>query len=135
LQIVFQTMGLFSNCLCYLPISWWANRWSPSATMSLSADSSQQIYFARHYWLPIGVSATVFLILTTYLGWQYQHRLRRKFTKLAEHLDKGTGETTASPSMTHVAAPEIMEEQNLKGLTHQIFVEDTFSGQPSTDGK
>jgi len=102
--------------------------------MSLSADSSQQIYFARHYWLPIGISATVFLILTTYLGWQYQNRLRRKFTKLAEHLDKGTGETTESLSVTQVAARELQEEQILEGVTPHTFVEDIFNSKPSTDG-
>jgi hypothetical protein len=88
--------------------------------MSLSADSSQQIYFGRHYWLPIGVSATVFLILTTYFGWQYQHRMRSKFMKLASHLDKYTSEAAASPSAMQATALEILEAQALEGVSRSF---------------
>jgi hypothetical protein len=52
--------------------------------MYLSSNSSEQIYYAKRYWLPIGVAATLFLVATTYLGWQYQHRLRRRFMDAVE---------------------------------------------------
>jgi hypothetical protein len=55
--------------------------------MSLGSDSELQIWTAQTYWIPIGVAATIFLALTTYIGWQYQHRLRRRFAKLAASID------------------------------------------------
>jgi hypothetical protein len=54
--------------------------------MYLGSDRSQQIYYAKKYWTAIGISATVFLIFTTYLGWQYQHRLRRRFFHLVARI-------------------------------------------------
>ncbi len=55
--------------------------------MYLSDNSTEQIYYAKTFWVPIAVSAVVFLVVATYFGWQYQHRIRREYVYLVDNFD------------------------------------------------
>jgi hypothetical protein len=45
------------------------------------------VKMAQRFWLPVGISATVFMLLITYIGWYYQRRLRGHFQSLVAKID------------------------------------------------
>lgn len=100
-------VSIFSNCLCFLPVSlpsnrpiripnadwcgqvrYWASRFtSKDAVFDLSPGDSEAIWYAQHYWLSTGVAATALLIAMTFTGWWYQQRMRLRFRSLVERID------------------------------------------------
>lgn len=62
------------------------------------------VEMARRFWLPIGVSATLFMILLTYIGWYYQRRLRGHFLSLIAKID-GINEDDFRENADYVGVP------------------------------
>jgi hypothetical protein len=67
----------------------WHHADSPAVTMYLGDNSSERIYYARIFWLPIGVAATVSLLVSTGVCWRYQKKLRTRFIELTRTLEEG----------------------------------------------
>lgn len=85
---MFVLMQLYRNCLCWISIQYWLHRHSdPGAQMYLSDGSTEQIYYAKKFWMPTGITAMVLLISLTYLGWWYQRRLRAQFHSLVRRIN------------------------------------------------
>jgi len=80
-----QIMGVYRNCLCSIPISYW-RRSRFDTTFQISTNSAEDIK-ARTRWKGTGVSAVVFLGFISYVGWWYQRRLRYKFKLLVDQID------------------------------------------------
>lgn len=57
--------------------------------MYLGDNSSERIYYAMKFWLPIGIAATVSLLVCTSFAWRYQKKLRKRFIQLANTLEEG----------------------------------------------
>ena len=81
-----QVMGVYRNCLCQINVSVWRHGRS-KANLKLSTNSAEDIEQALKYWIPMGVAASLFLGLVTYVAWWYQRRLRFRFTELVGKLD------------------------------------------------
>jgi len=91
----------------------------------MGGNSSEQIYYAKRYWLPLGIAATVLLLVTTYFGWQYQHRLRREFVNQVELLGSETSNRSlnnpGTSSVKHSNASSVDDHSLLSETTvHQI---------------
>ena len=83
-----QLIGVFRNCLCGLPVSYWRRSALDTAVL-LSTNSAEAIKHAATYWKGTGVTAVTFLGLISYVGWWYQRRLRYQFKILVDHIDEG----------------------------------------------
>ena len=85
---IMQLSGIYSNCLCALPIKYWAIRYSESKDtyVMLGSNSAADIRAAHRWWMMMGCTATGFLAVATYFGWWYQSRLRGVFKEVAESI-------------------------------------------------
>jgi len=81
-----QLLGVYSNCLCALPVKYWEIRYTDSekAYVSLGSNSQADISAAQRWWMVMGCTATGFLAVATYFGWWYQRRLRAIFRGAVE---------------------------------------------------
>ena len=80
-----QIMGVYRNCLCSLGVPNWISK---QGVFHVSTDNRVHIYYAGAFWVPMGSVATAVLGIICYYGWWYQRKLRYKFTKLVEDLDR-----------------------------------------------
>ncbi|KAE9369771.1 hypothetical protein N431DRAFT_560521 [Stipitochalara longipes BDJ] len=85
---IMQLLGVYSNCLCALPVKYWGIRYTDSADafVMLGSNSAADISAAQKWWMMMGCTATGFLGAATYFGWWYQSRLRRIFREVAEKI-------------------------------------------------
>jgi hypothetical protein len=108
-----QILGVYRNCLCNIPISAWS---SGDYSFVVSTNSADDIKYAKHFWLPTGVTSIVVLILVCYIGWWYQRHWRRRFTVVIDKWlwrdKKSSGEKPSSNGMSSSGkgpSPEIIE--------------------------
>ena len=64
-----QVMGVFRNCRCSVPMSYW--RHPENAMVVVSSNTRDEIYFARNTWTATCASAIAFLGFVTFVGWWY----------------------------------------------------------------
>jgi hypothetical protein len=85
---IMQLLGVYSNCLCALPVKYWSirNTDSVNAYVNLGSNSKADISAAQHWWMATGSVATGFLCAAAYFGWWYQQRLRGVFRDAAEEI-------------------------------------------------
>jgi hypothetical protein len=85
---IMQLLGVYSNCLCALPVKYWSIRYTDDANayVNLGSNSAADISAAHHWWMATGSVATGFLCAATYFGWWYQRRLRGIFRDIAEKI-------------------------------------------------
>lgn len=85
---IMQLLGVYSNCLCALPVRYWSVRYSEDLNVyvSLGLDSAEDIRAAKQWWMVMGSIATAFLCVATSGGWWYQKRLRGVFRDVAEKI-------------------------------------------------
>ncbi|KAH0556923.1 hypothetical protein GP486_005291 [Trichoglossum hirsutum] len=79
-----QIVGVYRNCICDLPMSQWQ---SGATNIVLSTNTEDAIRLARKFWLPTGITATVVLVVATYVGWWYQKHMKSKFYFLVDKLE------------------------------------------------
>lgn len=104
---VFWLMGAYRNCYCLVPVSedlfayprlrltrlqiqyWWyrSGRDAAATTTAMGGADTLSVEMARKYWLPVGVTATAFMLFVTYIGWFHQRRLRGHFQYLVTKID------------------------------------------------
>ncbi|KAI1376894.1 hypothetical protein F4677DRAFT_77561 [Hypoxylon crocopeplum] len=85
--LVFLLIGLYRNCLCFIPIQYWTNRHVLETTTTLDNVNQLNYEMAQRFWLQCGVSVTIFLVVMTYIGWWYQRHLRVQFVSLVDKID------------------------------------------------
>ena len=90
-----QFMGVYRNCLCYVPIQYW-HPWRPNTTFIVSTNFAEGIERARTWWKITGAAAIAFLGLMAFVGWWYQRRLRYQFKLLVDRLDENAEEEPLS---------------------------------------
>lgn len=85
---IMQLLGVYSNCLCALPVWYWLDRERADgiARISLGVNSGEDILAAKTWWVGTGSTAIAFLCLTSGWGWWYQRRLRGLFKDIAVRL-------------------------------------------------
>ncbi|KAH8747117.1 hypothetical protein F5882DRAFT_491650 [Hyaloscypha sp. PMI_1271] len=85
---IMQLLGVYSNCLCALPVKYWSVRYTDevNAYVNLGSNSAADISAAQKWWMAMGSTATAFLCVATYFGWWYQRRLRGVFRDVAEKI-------------------------------------------------
>lgn len=76
-----QLMGVYSSAKCTINAPWWT-RPHANVMVIISTNYAQEIAYARKFWLPCGITATLFLGAVSFCGWWYQRRLRGLFGKL-----------------------------------------------------
>jgi len=83
-----QLLGVYSNCLCALPVKYRGIRYEDreEAYVLLGSNSAADINAAQKWWMAMGCTATGFLGVTTYFGWWYQKILRGVFRGVVERL-------------------------------------------------
>ncbi|KAK7915244.1 hypothetical protein PG985_012947 [Apiospora marii] len=85
---LFILIGLYNNCLCSMPATYWASRnTNPHALIWWNRGTDAQIYYARTWWFPVSTAGTVFMVAVAYIGWWYQRGLSAKFRRLVENID------------------------------------------------
>jgi hypothetical protein len=80
-----QLMGVYSAPKCSINVQWWTKP-HPNVMVALSTNYAQEIEYARRYWLPCGITATLFLGVVSFCGWWYQRRLRGVFRELVSDI-------------------------------------------------
>jgi hypothetical protein len=78
-----QILGVYRNCLCTIPISYWQSR---NFSMVISTNTAQDIALANQFWLPTGVASIVLMIVVCYIGWWYQRHWRLQFQTVVDRL-------------------------------------------------
>jgi hypothetical protein len=83
---IMQLLGMYSNCLCALPVKYWGIRFTDcvNAYVTLGSNSTADIEAAQKWWMVIGGTAMGLLCVSTYFGWWYQKSSRRIFKDIAE---------------------------------------------------
>ncbi len=67
-----QILGVYRNCLCLIPISYWVNG---DYLLDISTNTAQAIRLASVFWVPTGIASIVLMIITCYIGWWYQRHV------------------------------------------------------------
>ncbi|KAE8451955.1 hypothetical protein EG329_002119 [Mollisiaceae sp. DMI_Dod_QoI] len=80
-----QTIGVYRNCVCYAISSSWWNIKAINPMINLATDT-QAARDSSVYWIWMGSVATVFMAITTYMGWWYQKLIRRRFTDAVKEM-------------------------------------------------
>jgi hypothetical protein len=78
-----QILGVYRNCLCQIPISYWVKG---DYLLDISTNTAQAIHYAQVFWLPTGVASIVLMIITCYIGWWYQRHWRHQFNAAVKAL-------------------------------------------------
>lgn len=73
---VMQVVGVFRNCFCYVITDKWLSL--DLAYVNLASDTADARNSTQN-WVTMGITATVFMVFTAYLGWWYQSYVRRGF--------------------------------------------------------
>lgn len=86
--IVFILLGVYRTCLCSIHVRyWWNGKTRPDAVVFWNNATAKQLYYAKMFWLPAGITTTAFMAVTALIGWWYQRRLRVRFHALVEKID------------------------------------------------
>lgn len=78
-----QILGVYRNCLCSIPISYWMNG---DYLLDISTNTAQAIRLANVFWVPTGIASIVLMIITCYIGWWYQRHWRHQFNSAVKAL-------------------------------------------------
>lgn len=80
-----QIVGIYRNCICAAGARYWWNVNKANPPIQLASDT-QDARDSSFSWISMGVVATVFMALTTYIGWWYQRLIRRRFTDAVKEM-------------------------------------------------
>ena len=80
-----QIMGVYHNCLCQLNIQDWIRK---DEKVLLTSRNRIHVVSAQRTWLRLGIAATVFICMVSYVAWWYQRHLRWQFQDLVSRLDE-----------------------------------------------
>jgi hypothetical protein len=80
-----QLMGIYSSAKCTINAQWWTKPHG-DVMITISSNYAQEIAYAKRFWLPCGITATLFLAAVSFCGWWYQRRLRGLFTNLVSDM-------------------------------------------------
>ncbi|KAK0659145.1 hypothetical protein QBC41DRAFT_237574 [Cercophora samala] len=84
---VFLMIGLYSNCLCWIPAVYWFQATAhPKAAVFWNSATQDQIDNSMKWWFPAGIVGTVFMVVIAYSGWWYQRQLRTWFCTLIHRI-------------------------------------------------
>ncbi|CAG8972689.1 hypothetical protein HYALB_00010852 [Hymenoscyphus albidus] len=79
----FQLIGLYRNCLCYMPMKYWR---SGDFSFGVSSNTADDILWAKRVWLPTGITSIALMVMTCYIGWWYQRHWRVQFREVVRLL-------------------------------------------------
>ena len=83
---VMQIMGVYRNCFCYVNTQYWLDL--DDAKVNVASDTQAQRDSSRN-WIVMGVVASAFMAICTFLGWYLQKMARVMFKKVADNLARG----------------------------------------------
>lgn len=80
-----QIVGIYRNCICAAGARYWWNINKANPPIQLASDT-QDARDSSFSWISMGVVATAFMALNTYIGWWYQRLIRRRFTDAVKEM-------------------------------------------------
>ncbi len=86
LGTVMQLLGVFRNCRCIAPVTYWTSAGFENFMIPISTNSPDSIYYARKYWLLTGWASISFMVVVCYVAWWYQRHWRRLFMEMIDKL-------------------------------------------------
>jgi len=84
--MLLQIVGVFRNCVCHTAAAtlWWhIKEVNPAINM---ATDTQEARDSSYWWMWMGATSTVFMVVVCYTGWWYQRLVRRRFEYAVEEL-------------------------------------------------
>jgi hypothetical protein len=97
-----QILGVYRNCLCTIPISYWV---TGDYLLDISTNTAQAIHLARVFWVPTGIASIVLMIITCYIGWWYQRHWRHQFNSAVKALLEPKQGSIHDPKAGHGGEP------------------------------
>jgi hypothetical protein len=97
----FQLLGVYRNCLCSIPISFWSRGDYP---LDISTNTAEAIRLATNFWVPTGIASIVLMIVTCYVGWWYQRHWRHQFNAAVKALLEPKDGSVHDPKADHERA-------------------------------
>ncbi|KAI0508629.1 hypothetical protein F5B22DRAFT_386046 [Xylaria bambusicola] len=82
-----QLLGVFRNCLCSVPATYWPYLNGPEAYFAISTNSQEAIVVAEAWWTTTGSTSVGLISIITALAWWHQRRLRKMFKEQADQLE------------------------------------------------
>jgi hypothetical protein len=76
-----QVIGVYRNCFCYVNAPEWYRK--DQAYVQVATDTQEQRDSSRN-WITFGTIATSFMAACCLVGWWYQARLRRRYTRVVK---------------------------------------------------
>ncbi|KAG4428815.1 hypothetical protein IFR05_015700 [Cadophora sp. M221] len=83
--MLLQIIGVFRNCICRAHASFWWNISKANPVINMATDT-QEARGSSYWWMWMGASATVFMVLACYIGWWYQRLVKRRFEFAVEEM-------------------------------------------------
>lgn len=83
---VMQTVGIFRNCFCYVITDKWLKL--DQAYVNLASDTAEARNSTKN-WITMGMAATLFMVITSWLGWLYQRSVRGWYLGAVDNLYAG----------------------------------------------
>ncbi|KAI1272904.1 hypothetical protein F5Y07DRAFT_279075 [Xylaria sp. FL0933] len=82
-----QLLGVYRNCLCQVPATYWPYLNGPEAYFPISTNSQEAIEAADAWWTVTGSTSVGLISIITALAWWHQRRLRKLFKEEADKLE------------------------------------------------
>ncbi|KAI0402795.1 hypothetical protein F4802DRAFT_608492 [Xylaria palmicola] len=82
-----QLLGVYRNCLCQVPATYWPYLSGPEAHFPLSTNSQAAIEAAEAWWTITSSTSVGLISIVTALAWWHQRRLRKVFRDEADKLE------------------------------------------------
>ncbi|KAI1302777.1 hypothetical protein F5Y03DRAFT_396291 [Xylaria venustula] len=84
---ILQLLGVYRNCLCQVPATYWPYLHGPEAYFPISTNSHDAIAAADAWWVVTGSTSVGLISIITALAWWHQRRLRNIFKEEADKLE------------------------------------------------
>ena len=78
-----QILGVYRNCRCYITTFFWIN--TENAVVDVATDTDGQRRSSKN-WIFMGVAATSFMVICSFLGWWYQRAIRVRYERVMDRL-------------------------------------------------
>jgi len=101
-----QLMGVYNSAFCNVNAQYWTQN-PDDVRITVSSNAAINIQTANKYWIPTGITATLFLGVVSFCGWWYQRRLRGLFRELVSDI----GNPESEREDIKASCPEVKEVQ------------------------
>ncbi|KAI9838095.1 MAG: hypothetical protein M1819_006251 [Sarea resinae] len=129
-----QIIGVYRNCLCQIPVWYWLHL-NNDFRFPISTNNYMAIRDAKKYWKSFGITAAVFLLFVTYVGWWYQRHMKWVFRDIVERLgDTDTRATDPHDGSAPRPPPIIVQEHDSSSTGAPVGVRNGHGAQPTMHG-